>query len=155
MDTRRSARPDARRTHDYLKALGASEIITRESIAKPSGKPLDSEAWAGVIDSVGGTTLATVLPQLMAHGSVASCGLAGGAKLETTVIPFLLRGVNILGIDSVMCPIDAAAPPGRSSPRIAGGQADSTIQTATLETIAGLAPEILAGKVRGRVVVEI
>jgi acrylyl-CoA reductase (NADPH) len=143
-------------THDYLKALGASEIITRDSIAKPSGKPLDSEAWAGVIDSVGGTTLATVLPQLMQHGSVASCGLAGGAKLETTVIPFLLRGINILGIDSVMCPIERRRIAwSRLAKELPTDKLDSTIQTATLETIAGFAPEILAGKVRGRVVVEI
>jgi acrylyl-CoA reductase (NADPH) len=143
-------------THDYLKALGASEIIARETIAKPSGKPLDGEAWAGVIDSVGGATLATVLPQIMYHGSVASCGLAGGAKLETTVIPFLLRGVNILGIDSVMCPIERRRLAwARLAQELPLEKLDATIQTATLETIAGLAPEILAGKVRGRVVVEI
>jgi acrylyl-CoA reductase (NADPH) len=143
-------------THGYLKALGASEIITRESIAKPSGKPLDSEAWAGVIDSVGGSTLATVLPQVMAHGSVASCGLAGGAKLETTVIPFLLRGVNILGIDSVMCPIERRRTAwSRLAKELPTDKLDSTIQTATLETIASFAPEILAGKIRGRVVVEV
>jgi acrylyl-CoA reductase (NADPH) len=117
---------------------------------------LDSEAWAGVIDSVGGSTLATVLPQIMAHGSVASCGLAGGAKLETTVIPFLLRGVNILGIDSVMCPIDRRRTAwSRLAKDLPVEKLDSTIQTATLENIAGYAPEILAGKVRGRVVVEI
>jgi acrylyl-CoA reductase (NADPH) len=143
-------------THDYLKALGAAEIVARETIAKPSGKPLDSEAWAGVIDSVGGATLATVLPQMMYHGSVASCGLAGGAKLETTVIPFLLRGVNILGIDSVMCPIDRRrAAWARLAKDLPVEKLDATIQTARLETIAGYAPEILAGKVRGRVVVEI
>jgi acrylyl-CoA reductase (NADPH) len=143
-------------THDYLKALGASEIITRESIATPSGKPLDGESWAGVIDSVGGRTLATVLPQVMVHGSVASCGLAGGAKLETTVIPFLLRGVNILGIDSVMCPIERRRTAwSRLAKELPTDKLETTIQTTTLETVASLASDILAGKVRGRVVVEI
>ncbi len=143
-------------THDYLKSLGASEIITRESIATPSGKPLESERWAGVIDSVGGQTLAALLPQMMVHGSVASCGLAGGAKLETTVVPFLLRGVNILGIDSVMCPIDRRREAwSRLAKDLPTDKLDATIQTTSLEKIAGFAPEILAGKVRGRIVVEI
>ena len=91
-------------THDYLRKLGATSIVERASIATPSGKPLESERWAGCIDAVGGGTLAQVLTQLKYHASVAACGLAGGTKLETTVIPFLLRGVNLLGIDSVMCP---------------------------------------------------
>src|SRR4051812_25698542 len=143
-------------THDYLKSLGASEIITRDSIATPSGKPLESERWAGVIDSVGGQTLAAVLPQIMTHGSAASCGLAGGAKLETTVIPFLLRGVNILGIDSVMCPIERRRTAwSRLAKELPGDKLESAIKTARLERVAGLAPEILAGKGRGRVVVEI
>jgi acrylyl-CoA reductase (NADPH) len=143
-------------THAYLKSLGAGEIITRESIATPSGKPLESERWAGVIDSVGGSTLAAVLPQIMSHGSLASCGLAGGAKFEATVVPFLLRGVNILGIDSVMCPIERRRTAwSRLAKELPTDKLDATIQTATLETIAGFAPEILAGKVRGRVVVEI
>jgi len=143
-------------THDYLKSLGAAEIITRESIAQPSGKPLESERWAGVIDSVGGQTLAAVLPQIMAHGSAASCGLAGGAKLETTVVPFLLRGVNILGIDSVMCPIERRRTAwSRLAKELPSDKLETAIQTAKLETVASLAPDILAGKIRGRVVVEI
>ena len=94
-----------------------------EPAAKPA-RPLDSERWAGAIDAVGGTTLATILTQLKYRASVAACGLAGGSDLPATVIPFLLRGVNLLGIDSVMCPrderIEAWQPPG---PRPAARQA--------------------------------
>jgi acrylyl-CoA reductase (NADPH) len=143
-------------THDYLKSLGASEIITRDSIATPSGKPLESERWAGVIDSVGGSTLATVLPQIMLHGSAASCGLAGGAKFETTVVPFLLRGVNILGIDSVLCPIERRRVAwSRLAKELPSDKLEAAIQMTKLEAVTGLAPDILAGRIRGRVVVEI
>src|SRR5262249_27404435 len=93
-------------THDYLKGLGAAEVIDRATIAPPSGKPLESERSAGCSDSVGGTPLAAVLPQMKYRSSVAACGLAGGNKLETTVIPFIIRGVKLLGIDSVMSPPD-------------------------------------------------
>ena len=99
-------------THDYLKDLGTGSLIGRDEIATPSGRPLDKERWAGCVDSVGGATLACVLPQIAYGGAVAAVGLAGGNKLETTVIPFLLRGINLLGIDSVMCPTPAVAPRG-------------------------------------------
>src|SRR5579864_5657859 len=92
-------------THDYLRALGAQGIIDRASLAQAPTRPLDSERWAGAIDAVGSTTLATVLSQLKYNASVAACGLAGGNDLPTTVIPFLLRGVKLLGIDSVLCPM--------------------------------------------------
>ncbi|MEM9781123.1 MAG: MDR family oxidoreductase, partial [Pseudomonadota bacterium] len=91
-------------TGDYLKGLGATQIVPREELAEPSGKPLERETWAGCVDAVGGGMLARVLTQMKYGGSVAAVGLAGGAKLPTTVIPFLLRGVNLLGIDSVMKP---------------------------------------------------
>ena len=143
-------------THDYLKSLGASEIISRASIEQPSGRPLESERWAGVIDSVGGSTLATVLPQMMYHGVIASCGLAGGAKFEATVVPFLLRGASILGIDSVMCPIARRkAAWARLATDLPIAKLEATIQPAKLEDLPKLAPQILAGRVRGRVVVEI
>src|SRR5690606_856089 len=80
-------------TQDYLRGLGAAEIIDRATIAAPSGKPLDTERFAAAVDSVGGSTLAAILPQIKYRGAVAACGLAGGTKLETTVIPFILRGV--------------------------------------------------------------
>jgi acrylyl-CoA reductase (NADPH) len=143
-------------THDYLKSLGASEIIPRASIATPSGKPLDSERWAGVIDAVGGSTLATVLPQMMNDASIASCGLAGGAKFEATVVPFLLRGVNLLGINSVPCPIERRRIAwARLATDLPIAKLESTIQPAKLEDLPALAPQIVAGQVKGRVVVEI
>ena len=151
--TASTGRPE---THDYLGRLGAGTIIDRATIAAPSGKPLDSERWAGAIDSVGGATLAAILPALKYRGAVAACGLAGGGKLETTVIPFLLRGVSLLGIDSVMCPVaqrrQAWARLARDLP---ADKLDSMIVPARLADLPRLAPEILAGKVRGRVVVEI
>jgi acrylyl-CoA reductase (NADPH) len=143
-------------THDYLSELGASAIIDRASIEAPTGKPLETERWAGCIDSVGGGTLAHVLPRLKYHGAVAACGLAGGTKLETTVIPFLLRGVNLLGIDSVMCPTarrrEAWARLARDLPMTL---LERMITPAKLADLPRLASEILAGKVRGRIVVDV
>jgi acrylyl-CoA reductase (NADPH) len=143
-------------THEYLKSLGAASIIDRASIATPSGKPLDSERWAGCIDSVGGSTLAAILPQMKYLGVVASCGLAGGTKLDTTVIPFLLRGVKLLGIDSVMCSserrVEAWERLARDLPL---AKLEAMIQPAKLADLPELGRAIFAGQVRGRVVVEI
>src|SRR5712691_650261 len=86
---------------DYLRSLGAAEIVDRAALAAPSQRPMESERWAGAIDSVGGDTLAAIIRALRARGSVAACGLAGGTALSTTVLPFILRGVNLLGINSV------------------------------------------------------
>ena len=151
--TASTGRPE---THDYLRQLGACAIIERATIAAPSGKPLESERWAGAIDSVGGATLAAILPAVRHHGAVAACGLAGGVKLETTVIPFLLRGVSLLGIDSVLCPAEkrrqAWARLARDLPL---DKLDTMIVPARLADLPRLAPEILAGRVRGRVVVAI
>jgi len=142
-------------THDYLRELGAAEIIDRATIEKPSGKPLDAERFAGCVDAVGGTTLAAILPQIKYRGAVASCGLAGGTKLETTVIPFLLRGVNLLGIDSVMCPVPLRQKAWlRLASDLPMGKLDKMIETAALSDLPGLGGQILAGKVRGRVVVD-
>ena len=140
---------------DYLKGLGAATIIERAEIAAPK-RPLDSERWAGAIDAVGGQTLACVLTQLKYRGSVASCGLAGGNELATTVIPFLLRGVNLLGIDSVRCPM-----PQRQDAwlRLANdlplAKLDAMTEVVPLGALPGLADKILAGGVRGRVVVDV
>jgi acrylyl-CoA reductase (NADPH) len=143
-------------THDYLRSLGAASVIDRATIATPSGKPLDPERWAGCIDSVGGSTLATILPQMKYRGAVASCGLAGGVKLETTVIPFLLRGVSILGIDSVACPM---AERRQSWDRLArdlpAAKLDAMTETVGLGDLFRLGGDILAGKIRGRVVVDV
>jgi acrylyl-CoA reductase (NADPH) len=140
---------------DYLKGLGAKAIIDRAEIAQPK-RLLDTERWAGAIDAVGGATLACVLTQLRYGSSVAACGLAGGNELATTVIPFLLRGVNLLGIDSVRCP----------KPRREGAwmrlardlplaKLDAMIEPARLADLPALAEKILKGEIRGRVVVEI
>jgi acrylyl-CoA reductase (NADPH) len=143
-------------THDYLRDLGAAEIIDRNSIATPSGKPLESERWAGCVDAVGGSTLATILPQVKYRGSVAACGLAGGTKLDTTVIPFLLRGVNLLGIDSVMCPKEIRQEAWRRlGSDLPPDKIEDMVQMARLADLPDLAPQILGGKVQGRVVVDV
>jgi putative YhdH/YhfP family quinone oxidoreductase len=90
--------------HDFLKSLGAASIIDRALIEERSGKPLLKERWAGVVDTVGGTTLATAIKATKYDGCITACGLVGGAELATTVYPFILRGVRLIGIDSVQCP---------------------------------------------------
>ncbi|HLI20933.1 MAG TPA: MDR family oxidoreductase [Stellaceae bacterium] len=140
---------------DYLKSLGAKTVIDRAEIAQPK-RPLDSERWAGCIDAVGGATLACVLTQLKYGMSVAACGLAGGNELATTVIPFLLRGVNLLGIDSVRCPLprrqDAWMCLARDLPL---AKLDALTQEVRLADVPALAGQILKGEVRGRVVVNL
>lgn len=142
--------------HGYLKALGAAEIVDRAQLATPSGKPLDPERWAGCIDAVGGSTLAAVLPALKYRGSVAACGLAGGSELRTTVLPFLLRGVNLLGIDSVLCPMERRRVAwARLASDLPPERLESMIEPARLEDLPALGSRILAGHVRGRVVVDV
>jgi len=141
-------------THDYLRGLGAAAIIERGELAEPSKRPLESERWAGSVDSVGGTTLARVLGQMAYGSSVAAVGLAGGSTLETTVLPFLLRGVNLLGIDSVMCPpaLRRAAWK-RLAKELPMDRLDAMTAEARLGDLLGLGKDILKGKVRGRLVV--
>jgi acrylyl-CoA reductase (NADPH) len=141
---------------DYLKELGAREIIPRSELTASSSKPLESAHWAACIDSVGGTTLARALAQMKYGASAAAIGLAGGTKLETTVIPFLLRGVNLLGIDSVYYPIERRAEAWqRLAQTIPGEMIDAITSEATLEDLPRLGKEILDGKVKGRVVVDV
>ncbi len=143
-------------TEDYLKSLGASRIVPREEINETVKRPLESENWAGCVDAVGGAMLARVLGQMKYGGSVAAVGLAGGAALPATVVPFLLRGVNLLGIDSVMQPYDNRV---RAWKRIARDlpmeKLDSMVQPATLEDLPQLGADILKGQVKGRVVVDV
>lgn len=143
-------------TSDYLTGLGATEIVDRATLAEPAGRPLLSERWGGCVDAVGGSTLAHVLTEMSYGSSVAACGLAGGNDLDTTVIPFLLRGVNLLGIDSVMCPIE---PRQRAWDRLAElidrSALASMATTVGLNDVIGLGPEILAGQVKGRTVVDV
>lgn len=140
---------------DYLKKLGATEIMERKELAGPA-KPLARERWAGGIDAVGSTTLANVLSMTRYGGAVAACGLAGGMDLPTSVAPFILRGVSLLGIDSVMRPIaDRRAAWQRLATDLdRGALADMTTEVA-LGEVCGLAPAIVEGRVRGRVVVKI
>ena len=143
-------------TADYLKSLGAETIVAREELNEPSKRPLESERWSGCIDAVGGVMLSRVLAQMRYGASVAAVGLAGGAKLETTVIPFLLRGVNLLGIDSVMRAYeDRIKAWGRIASELPMEQLESMIQPATLSDLPALGAAILKGQVRGRVVVDL
>jgi len=140
----------------YLKDLGATRIVPRDEINTPSGRPLDRETWAGCVDAVGGSMLATVLPQMKYGASVAAVGLAGGPKLDTTVIPFLLRGVNLLGIDSVMQPTDTRITAWkRIATDLPLGKLEAMVTPAALQDVPQLARDILNGQVKGRVVVEI
>jgi acrylyl-CoA reductase (NADPH) len=141
---------------EYLTGLGAADLIDRSAfVAKPS-RPLDSERWAGAIDAVGGSTLATILTQLKYRASVAACGLAGGSDLPATVIPFLLRGVNLLGIDSVMCPREERTAAWQRLARdLPLDKLDRMTEILPLSSLPEFAPKILAGAVRGRVVLDI
>ncbi len=140
----------------YLTSLGASRIVARNELDTAPKKPLESETWAGCVDAVGGEMLARVLGQLKYGASVASVGLAGGAKLPTSVIPFLLRGVNLLGIDSVMQPYNNRL---RAWQRLSADlpldKLDGLIRPATLHEVPSLCGDILKGKIKGRVVVDV
>ena len=142
--------------HHYLIGLGAAELVDRGALAVKPARPLDRERWAGAVDAVGGTTLATVLTQLKYRASVAACGLAGGSDLPATVIPFLLRGVNLLGIDSVMCPREERVEAWRRLARdLPLDTLDQMTEIAPLAALPELAPKILQGAVRGRIVVDV
>ncbi|MGC1441453.1 MAG: MDR family oxidoreductase, partial [Burkholderiaceae bacterium] len=140
---------------DYLKAIGAAEVIDRTELSAP-GKPVQKERWAGVVDSVGSYTLANACAQTRYRGTVTACGLAQGMDFPATVAPFILRGVKLIGVDSVMCPSDD---------RLAAWQHLATDldmdKLATITTRVSLdeaipsAREILSGKIRGRLVVDV
>jgi acrylyl-CoA reductase (NADPH) len=146
-----TGRPELR---DYLESLGAAELLDRAALAATPSRPLDRERWAGAIDAVGGTTLATILTTLKYRASVASCGLAGGGELPTSVIPFLLRGVNLLGVDSVMCPRDERIVAwNRLARDLPLDRLDRMTEMVPLADLPDLASRILNGEVRGRTVV--
>src|SRR5205814_6917472 len=140
---------------DYLKGLGAAEIIDRAELTG-APRPLGKERWAGGIDSVGSTTLANVLSMTRYGGAVAACGLAGGMDLPGSVAPFILRAVSLLGIDSVMCP---QAIRREAWKRLATDLDRGKLQTMTNEIqlpgVLVAAPAILDGRIRGRIVVKI
>jgi acrylyl-CoA reductase (NADPH) len=148
-----TGRPELR---DYLTGLGAAELIDRAALAAKPTRPLDRERWAGAIDAVGGATLATVLTQLKYRASVAACGLAGGSDLPATVMPFLLRGINLLGIDSVMCPREDRIPAWQRLARdLPLDRLEQITQSVPLAEVPALAPRILKGEVRGRIVIDL
>jgi acrylyl-CoA reductase (NADPH) len=140
---------------DYLNSLGAAEVIERQELAA-TPRPLAKERWAGGIDAVGSTTLANVLAMTKYGGAVAACGLAGGMDLPASVAPFILRGVSLLGIDSVMCPrpLRLEAWKRLASDLDRGALAKMTTEIALADVIQK-APSILKGEVRGRIVVKI
>ncbi len=140
----------------YLKDLGASVIVPRGDFAEPVTRPLLKERWAGCIDAVGGQMLANILPQMMYRGAVAAVGLAGGNTLETTVVPFLLRGISLLGIDSVMAPkAEREAAWARLVTDLPLDRLDAMIQDVGLGDLPDLGKRILKGGVTGRVVVDV
>ncbi len=140
---------------DYLKSLGASEIVERKELTGPP-KPLAKERWAGAVDTVGSTTLANLLSMTRYGGAVAACGLAGGMDLPTSVAPFILRGVCLYGIDSVMCPIERRR---EAWKRLETGLDRQKLASMTreiaLSEVPAAAVSLLAGQVRGQIVVKI
>ena len=140
---------------DYLKGLGAAEILDRKELSGPA-KPLAKERFAGAVDSVGSTTLANVLSMTRYGGAVAACGLAGGMDLPTSVAPFILRGVSLLGIDSVMCPISKrVAAWNRLASDLDRQKLAAMTSEIGLAQVIDTAPNIIGGGVRGRIVVNI
>ena len=139
----------------YLKDLGASDIISRNELTGPP-RPLAKERWAGGIDAVGSTTLANVLSMIRYGGAVAACGLAGGMDLPTTVAPFILRGVSLIGIDSVMCPLpQREAAWRRLEADLDRGKIAAMANEIGLDDVIAAGRRVVEGKVRGRIVVKI
>lgn len=140
---------------DYLKSLGAADVIDRKEFSEP-GRPLGKERWAGAIDSVGSTTLANVISQTKYGGTVAACGLAGGMDLPSSVYPFILRGITLAGIDSVMAPRGIREEAwSRLARDLDLDKLNAMTNTIGLSDVEGAATDIMAGKVRGRLVVDV
>jgi acrylyl-CoA reductase (NADPH) len=141
--------------HEYLTDLGAQSIVPRSELSEP-GRPLGSERWAGGIDTVGSNVLANVLAQTAYGGTVAACGLAGGFDLPTTVMPFILRGVKLYGIDSVMCPRPRREQAWqRLATDLPADKLDAMTQVRPLDDVLAITGEILKGQVRGRTVIDV
>jgi len=140
---------------DYLKALGAASIVDRNELAQP-GKPLQKERWGGVVDTVGSHTLANACAQTRYRGLVAACGLAQGMDFPASVAPFILRGVTLLGIDSVMAPRELREPAWNRLARDLDATAlDRMSKLIGLADVPAAAQDIVAGKIRGRIVVDV
>ena len=140
---------------DYIRSLGAREVIERKELVG-AARPLGRERWAGGIDTVGSTTLANVLSMTRYGGAVAACGLVGGMDLPATVAPFILRGVSLIGIDSVICPIDRRREAWRRlATDLDAGKLAAITSEIDLSGVIDAAKRIIDGKVRGRIVVNI
>ncbi len=145
-----------REAETWLRELGAAEVLDRATLAEPSDAPLASQRWAGAVDTVGGTVLANLLKAVAYRGTVAACGLAGGAELHTTVFPFILRGVRLYGIDSVYSPHEERLAAWRRLARDLDPDLLDRITTEIpLEEAPRRAPDFLEGRVRGRLVVRV
>lgn len=142
-------------THDYLKKLGASAVISREETIG-NGRPFDKERWAGAVDCVGSTILASAIAQMKYGGAVAACGLAGGNDLPSSVLPFILRGVSLLGVDSVMAPKEKRIEAWRRLAKdLDKSIFDDMVVTEPMSNLPALAKQILAGQIKGRVVIDV
>ncbi len=143
-------------THDYLKSLGATSIVDRAELATAPGRPLMAERWVGCVDTVGGAQLGHLLPSLAYNASVAVCGNAGGLDFQASVIPFLLRGINLLGMESAMRPFaERKEIWSRLATDVPLDKLDAMVVPASLKELPGLAKAILKGQVRGRAVVDV
>lgn len=139
----------------FLRSLGASEVIERAELEQPA-RPLEQQRWAGAVDSVGGSTLARVLAETRYGGAVASCGLVGGGALHTTVMPFILRAVKLLGVNSVLTPKDLRlAAWGRLARELTSDMLQPVTRAIPLEEVHAMARQMVAGRGRGRTVVEL
>ncbi len=142
--------------HDYLYQIGAKEIISRKDLQPEKIRPLDKQRWAGAVDPVGGKTLAYILSSIKYGGSVAVTGLTGGPNVPTTVFPFILRGVNLLGIDSVYCPMDVRETLWkRMADELKPVHLEKVTEEISFEELPGTLKAILEGKLKGRTVVKI
>lgn len=143
--------------HAYLRELGAARIINRRELSGGPERPMQSARWAGAVDAVGGATLATLLSEMERHASVAAFGNAGGHELHTTVFPFILRGVNLLGVDSNTCPNERRRTAWqRLAQGLTGAHFDRiTDRVVAISEVAAASEDVLAGRTRGRVVVDV
>jgi acrylyl-CoA reductase (NADPH) len=142
--------------HDYLHKLGAKEVVSREDVYNGKVKALDKQLWAGAVDPVGGESLSAILSKVQYNGSVAVSGLTGGGNVPTTVFPFILRGINLLGIDSVYCPMEVRKPLWqRMAADFKPEVLESISKVISLEDLTQTLPIILQGQARGRFIVKI
>lgn len=142
-------------THDYLKSLGAKAIVNRAELTAPGG-PLGTTRWAGAVDTVGGDVLAGVLRTLAYGAAVAACGNAGGPELHTTILPFILRAVSLIGIDSLPVPLERRRVVWKRITQVLSPDVlNKMMRVATLVEMPTLAHQILQGQIRGRVVVDV